>query len=158
MHARSAFFGGCALLFISALLTGLSNRRSGIHLEDMDRTCKPCADFWRYVNGGWLDKNPIPADKASWGTFGVLTDANRERIRTIVEAAAADKSARAGSDRRRMGDFYSSCMDTGAIEAQGLAPLTPDFDRIAGIQSLQDLNAVLVAFQLSPRIALANVN
>ncbi len=30
----------------------------------MDTTCKPCTDFWRYVNGGWLDKNPIPADKS----------------------------------------------------------------------------------------------
>src|SRR5690242_11722505 len=76
--------------------------RSGIHPEDMDTTCKPCTDFWRYVNGGWLDKNPIPADKSNWGTFGVLTEANRERIRTILEAAAADESAKPGTNRRKM--------------------------------------------------------
>ena len=49
------------------------------HPEDMDPTCKPCTDFWRYVNGGWLDKNPVPADKRNWGPIGVLTAANRER-------------------------------------------------------------------------------
>jgi len=138
--------------------TGQKITHSGIHTEDMDSTCKPCTDFWRYVNGGWLDKNPIPADKASWGTFGVLGDANRERSRTILEAAAQSNAAgspaeptqgAAGtdSDRRKMGDLYASCMDTDAIDARGLAPLQPDFDRIAAIQSAQDLNAALASFQ-----------
>src|ERR1700746_258317 len=83
--------------------------RSGIHPEDMDPTCKPCTDFWRYVNGGWLDKNPIPARASSWGTFSVLTEANQERTRTILEAAAADKSA-ADSNKRKRGDLYARCM------------------------------------------------
>lgn len=80
-------------------LSGQSPTHSGIHSEDMDTTCKPCTDFWRYVNGGWLDKNPIPADKSSYGTFTVLADANRERIRTILDAAAANGSATPGSDQ-----------------------------------------------------------
>jgi putative endopeptidase len=149
---------GVLVVLSVALLAAQSGARSGIHPEDMDKTCKPCTDFWRYVNGGWLQKNPIPADKASWGTFGVLTDANRERIRTIVEAAASDANAKAGSDRRKMGDLYASCMDTAAIDARGVSPLQPDFDRIAAIQSLKDLNAVLVSFQLVPHPSLANVN
>ena len=114
-----------SLLLVLAVagLSGQNVSRSGIHPEDMDPTCKPCTDFWRYVNGGWLDKNPIPADKASWGAGAVLADANRERVRTIVEAAAADTVAAQGSDRRKMGDLYASCMNTAAIDARGLAPL-----------------------------------
>jgi len=128
-------------------LSGQTGVRSGIHQEDMDPTCQPCADFWRYVNGGWLDKNPIPARAASWGTFTVLTEANLDRLRGILDAAAADRTAAPGSNLRRMGDFYASCMDTAAIDAQGLAPLQPDFRRIAAIQSRQELASVLSGFQ-----------
>ena len=57
------------LVFTVVSMSGQSPTHSGIHSEDMDTTCKPCTDFWRYVNGGWLDKNPIPADKSSYGTL-----------------------------------------------------------------------------------------
>src|SRR5579871_2303247 len=137
--------------FLVAGLWGQKVSRSGIHREDMDLTCKPCTDFWRYVNGGWLQKNPIPADRSSWGPFGVLTDANRERIRTILEGAAADSAARPGTNRRKIGDLYASCMDTSGIEARRLAPLQPDFDRIAAIQTVQDLGAAIIAFQREAR-------
>ena len=145
-------------LIASVALTGQNARRSGIHVEDMDTSCKPCEDFWRYANGGWLSKNPIPADKANWGTFDVLRDANRERMRTILDAAVADTGAAQGSDRRKLGDFYASCMDTSKIDALGLAPLQVEFRRIDGIQSIADLNAAIVALQMSPHVSLANVN
>ena len=109
-----------------------------VHREDMDPTCKPCTDFWRYVNGGWLDKNPIPADKASWGTFSVLADANRERIRTILDAAAGANAA-AGSISAAWAISTPACMNTAAIDARGYAPLQPDFDRIAAIKTRADL-------------------
>jgi endothelin-converting enzyme/putative endopeptidase len=132
---------------LSASLSGQTGTRSGIHREDMDPTCQPCADFWRYVNGGWIDKNPIPARASSWGTFTVLTDANLERLRAILEAAKVDRTAAPRSNVRKMGDFYASCMDTAHIDALGLAPLEPDFRRIAAIQSKQDLAGVLSGFQ-----------
>lgn len=94
-----------------------------------------------------LDKNPIPPDQSSRGTFGVLRDANQERMRTILEAAASDTAAKPGSNRRKMGDRYAGCMDTAAIDARGVAPLQPDFDRIAAIQSEDQLGAVPAAFQ-----------
>jgi putative endopeptidase len=144
---------------LALTLAGQSGRRSGIRLDDMDTTCKPCTDFWRYANGGWLAKNPIPGDKASWGTFDMLREADRERMKTILDAAALDSaSAAAGADGRKLGDFYASCMDMAKIDALGITPLQGDFDRIAAIQSVHDLNAVLVAFQLTPHVALANVN
>jgi predicted metalloendopeptidase len=145
------FRGSILIVLFAACLSGQRVSRSGVHPEDMDTACKPCTDFWRYVNGGWLDKNPVPGDKASWGTFGVLTDANRERIRTILEAAAR-------SSGNKMGDLYASCMDTAAIDARGISPLQPDFDRIAAVRSLKDLNAVLTDFERVPRPGFANAN
>src|SRR5450755_3773684 len=105
MRVRSILF----LVFLAVVLPAQNALRSGIHPEDMDPTCEPCTDFWRYVNGGWIDKNPIPAHTSSWGTFAVLRDANRERLRTILEAAASDQSAQAGSNQKKMGDLYASC-------------------------------------------------
>src|SRR2546422_478648 len=115
------------LVLLSASLSGQTGTHSGIHREDMDPTCQPCADFWRYANGGWLDKNPIPARSGSWGSFTVLTEANEERTRGILEAAAADRTAAPGSNVRKIGDYYASCMDTTAIDARGFSPLLPDF-------------------------------
>jgi putative endopeptidase len=133
------------LLFL--LLAAFVSGQNGIHREDMDLTCKPCADFWRYVNGGWLDKHPIPAHLSRWGTFPALVEANRERLQTILQAAASDQTAPPGSNTRKMGDLYASCMDTGTIDALGVEPLQPDFDRIEKIRSTKDLPAVLAAFQ-----------
>jgi len=142
-------------LVIALSLAGLSGQdisRSGIHPEDMDTTCKPCADFWRYVNGGWLDKNPIPADQASWGHPGVLRKANRGRIQSILESAASDTNAKPGTDRRKMGDLYASCTNTALIESRGLSPIQPDFDRIEAIHSIAELGSALAEFQRGPRL------
>jgi putative endopeptidase len=128
------------ILFLAAMV-------SGVNRDDMDLTCKPCTDFWRYVNGGWLDKHPIPAHLSRWGTFPALVEANRERMQTILEAAAADRTSAPGSNTRKMGNLYASCMDTAAIDARGVEPLRPDFERIEKIRSTRDLPAALAAFQ-----------
>ena len=142
------------LALVTAAVSGQSTRKSGIHPEDMDLTCKPCTDFWRYANGGWLDKNPIPANRSAWGPSSVLTAANRERMRTILEVSANTPGG--SGSYRKMGDFYASCMNTAAIDRLGLDPVKADLDRIAAIQSKQDLVAALIAFQSTPRPSSGN--
>jgi endothelin-converting enzyme/putative endopeptidase len=116
-----------------------------------DTSCKPCDDFWRYATGAWLDKNPVPADRARWGKFDELSEANLERLKTILDGAAADKTAT--GDRRRVGDFYSSCMDTASIDAAGSKPVQPLLARIAAIKTRQDLVATLVSLELENGLA-----
>ncbi len=116
-----------------------------------DTSCKPCDDFWRYATGAWLDKNPVPADRARWGKFDELSEANLERLKTILDSAAADKTAT--GDRRRVGDFYSSCMDTASIDAAGAKPVQPLLSRIAGIKTRQDLVEALVSLELENGLA-----
>jgi len=100
-----------------------------------DTTCSPCRDFDRYANGGWKDRAVIPPAYPSWGAFQVLADRNQDVLRGILESAAADRSAKPGSDRARLGAYYAACMDSAAAEKAGLAPVQP---LLAAIDALKD--------------------
>ena len=90
---------------------------------NLDTTCSACEDFFTYANGGWLKHNTIPADKAAWGSFNELQEANYTALRQTLEAAAADPGPDA--DTRRLGLFYASCMDTTTINRVGAEPIRP---------------------------------
>jgi putative endopeptidase len=141
-----------SLILLAGLASSQPAASSGIDRSSLDPTCKPCQDFWRYANGGWIDKNPIPARYPTWGTFPQLAQENRERLRGILEAAAQNKSAKPGTDERKIGDLYSSCLDTGAIDALGFQPLKPDLERVAAIHSVADLKAEIAALERVGRI------
>jgi len=140
-------------LFASLTLAAaaLSAQSSGIHPADMDTSCKPCQDFWRYANGGWIDHNPIPARYARWGTMAVVNEGNRERLKVLLEGAAASTAA-AGTSERKIGDFFSACMDTAAIDRRGIQPITGDLARIQSIQTAGGIAAAITAFQNQGRV------
>lgn len=119
--------------------------KSGIDVDAIDKTCKPCDDFWRFANGAWLDKNPIPASRANWGTMSVMAEGNRERLRVILEAAALAKSA-PGSNEQKIGDLYGACMDTGRREALGVKPVQAELDQIGKVTTREELKALMVRF------------
>src|SRR5690242_2488275 len=110
----------------------------GFDVADLDTTCKPCEDFFHYVSGGWIKRNPIQPEYASWGRFNALQNHNQEVLRQILEASALSKSAN-GSIDQKIGDFYSACMNTDAIEASGIKPIEPELERIAAISNLAQL-------------------
>ena len=112
----------------------------GFDPANLDRTCKPCDDFYQFAVGGWLKNNPIPPEYPVWGSFITLADKNQEALRGILEAAAANTSAAPGSNERKIGDFYASCMDTKDIEAQGLKPIRAD---LASIDAIKDTPSLI---------------
>ncbi|WP_137897272.1 M13-type metalloendopeptidase [Sphingomonas sp. 2SG] len=109
----------------------------GVDLTAMDRKIAPGDDFYNYVNGAWMARTEIPADKASWGGFGILRDLSDTRTRAVIEGAAANP----GSDpvAAKIGDTYATFMDAAAIEAAGATPLKPYLAKIAAIRSQSDL-------------------
>lgn len=116
----------------------------GFDVGGMDRSVAPGDDFYDYANGGWMKSTEIPADRGSYNTFGVLSDLASERTRAILEDAAGGK-APAGSNERKIGDYYASFMDEAAIETAGAAPLKPELARIAAIRTRADLSRELGA-------------
>jgi putative endopeptidase len=127
--------------------TGSSGAANGVPVGDMDITCKPCSDFYRYANGGWLSKNPVPPEYPSWGKFNELQERNREILRQILEKAAAERTAPEGSEVQKIGDFYASCIDETQVEQQGVKPLRPELDRIEQIHDVPALQAEIARLQ-----------
>ena len=119
----------------------------GIDLTILDKTCKPCEDFYHYASGEWLAKNPVPAAYPSWGRFNELAERNRELLHQILEEAAANTKASAGSNEQKIGDFYASCMDEKQINAAGAKPLETEFGQINSIRSPGQLQAVIARLQ-----------
>ena len=121
----------------------------GIDPANMDPSAKPCENFFEYADGGWLKKNPIPADYPEWGAFSELEQRNLESLRKILDQLAGGASAAApGSEERKLGDFYAACMDEKAIEAQGISPLQPELDRIDRIAGPSELPTEIARLQL----------
>ena len=110
----------------------------GLDLSAGNPHVKPGDDFFAYANGGWYETFSIPPDKASYGPFNVLDDQSKQRVRGIIEHAAAAHAA-AGTPEQQIGDYFAAYMDQAAIEANGLAPAQPDLDRIAAARTRADI-------------------
>src|SRR5512144_2503720 len=116
----------------------------GIDLSGMDRSVAPGDDFFLYANGTWIKQTEIPADSSRWGTFNILGDQSLQRSRALLEQAAS-ANAPAGSEERKVGDFYASYLDEAAAEARGLEPLRPQLAAIAGLRDKVGLARMLGA-------------
>jgi len=138
----AAVAAAMATLFVASPYAKESAISNGVDLAGIDHGVKPGDDFFDYANGAWLKANDIPADRSSWGAWGVLSELNNKRVRELIETAAAAKAAD-GSDAQKVGDFYASYMDEAGIEAKGLAPLKADLDRIAAVKDKASLSAYL---------------
>jgi predicted metalloendopeptidase len=110
----------------------------GLDLAGMDRSVVPGNDFYGFANGTWVKHTKIPADRAAFGVGNEVADRTDKRTAALIKAAAASK-APAGSDLRKIGDYFTSYMDEKAIEAKGLNPLKPTFKTIEAIQDRKEL-------------------
>ncbi len=115
--------------------------------SSLDTTCAPCSDFFRFANGGWLARTEIPAAFPTWGSFNELYVRNLDVLHDVLEAAAKDGAAPRGSNRRMLGTFYGTCLDSAAADAAGVGPLRPALDRIARVSSTADLQTEVARLQ-----------
>ncbi len=107
--------------------------------QNMDLTVKPGDDFYQYANGNWIKNHPIPDEYSRYGAFEYLIEENYIKVKDVLTSAAANKDAAEGSLEQKIGDFYSTAMDTVAIEKAGISPLKADLERIQAIKTPQDI-------------------
>jgi len=116
----------------------------GLQRQWLDRSARAGNDFFRYVNGKWIDQFEIPADRTGWGSFHQLAALSEARVRGILDELAATKPA-PGSDAARVLAVYSAFMDEAGIEAAGLTSAQPGLARIAAATTADDLLALFGA-------------
>ena len=114
----------------------------GLDLAGIDHAVKPGDNFFDYANGAWLKTAQIPADRSSTGTFLKIFELTEQHTADLIRNAGASRPA-AGSNARRIADYYAAYMDEAAIERHGLAPLKPELSAIDAIASKDDLARVL---------------
>ncbi len=125
----------------------------GINLEYMDTNVKPSDDFFRYVNGKWLDNNKIPDDRTRWGSFDELMKNTNDDALSILKSAMTDNKdlkkidVIPGSDQDKAVKLFQSIMDTVNRNKQGLDPIKPYLEKINAISSVNDLQNYLVEME-----------
>jgi len=120
--------------------------KDDILFSSLDTTVRPSDDFFEYANGGWIKKNPIPNEQSSWGIGNLVFEENLRRTREISEEAAKSGAAK-GSNEQKIGDFWSSGMDSVKIENDGLKHLQPYLDKINAITDIKSLLATVSEFR-----------
>src|SRR5579884_2260381 len=121
-------------VFTSGLIsaqTKATTKSLGIDVSGMDRSVRPQDDFFRFVNGAWVDRTAIPADRSSYGSFPILSEKSETEVRGIIEGSAAKRDSAHGSETQKIGELYRSFMDTARIESLGVTPLKGELSRIA---------------------------
>jgi putative endopeptidase len=132
------------VILVVASLNLISCNKKEVELSDplvtnRDTLVNPADDFFKYANGGWFKKNPIPSTEQSNGIFRTIADTINNQIKQICEKSAQDESAEKGSNKQKIGDFYASGMDTIAINKAGISPLKSEFAKIDAIKDVPSL-------------------
>src|SRR5215475_3522301 len=109
---------------------------SGIPIDDLDPGIRPQDDLFRHVNGRWLARTEIPADRAREGSFQILAEEAEKAVHEIVQEAA---SAPDGSEERKFGDLYASFMDAERAEQLGPQPISETLAAARAVNSIPEL-------------------
>jgi predicted metalloendopeptidase len=112
-----------------------------IDIALFDPTVAASVDFYRHVNGGWLDISPVPSDYSSWGALQMVNERNQALLHTLLQGAAAEPGPR-GSASRMVGEYFVAAMDEESIAAAGVMPLKPLLARVEAAASVADVRGV----------------
>jgi putative endopeptidase len=133
-----------AIILICNEASFAQSTKKFIDQSNMDLSIKPGDDFYRFANGNWVKNNPVPAKETRWGSFNELRDFNSNAVKTILEKASKNKTARPGTVEKRVGDFYAAGMDTATIEKLGFTPVKADLAKIDAIKNSEEVLKAII--------------
>lgn len=116
-----------------ALTLGFSSQAEE-HLKSLnasyiDHSTPAKQDFYKHVNKGWMDANPLTAEHARYGQFNILNDSSEARVKRIVLGLAATNPAR-GTVAQKVSTLYEQAMDSVRRNKLGNQPLQAGLKKI----------------------------
>ena len=123
------------------------NESRGINLNFMGKSVKPSDNFFRYVNGTWLDQTDIPADRTRWGSFDELREKTDKDMMLILKEALNNPTYTAETDQGKALNLYRTIMDTVTRNKQGIKPLKPYLEKINAVKDVADLKKLLIEME-----------
>ena len=132
---------------VSQAQTTPAAKEPGINVNYMDKKVKPSNDFFRYVNGTWLDNTAIPADRTRWGSFDELRQRTDADALAILKEATTNPSYKSNTDQGKAINLYKSILDTVGRNKMGIAPLKPYLKKIDAVKNAKDLEALLIEME-----------
>jgi putative endopeptidase len=127
----------CLFLIVSAVYA--------ISIEDMEISVNPGDDFYQYANGKWIERNPVPSDLISYSAVSEVQYSVNERVRSIIEEAAANPDKDDGYEQAMIGTFYSTALDEELADRIGIEPVRPYLNMIADSTSRDDIQNVTIS-------------
>ena len=129
------------MLIASAPLTGMAQNKSGIVVDNLDKTTNPTEDFYKFATGGWQKNNPLPAAYSRFGSFDQLQEDNNKRINAIL-SDLLKKNYKAGTTEYKLSEFYKLSMDSVRRNEEGVRPVMPILNEMEAAKTLADLRKV----------------
>ena len=130
--------------------TGCVNKEvkmtSGIKLENMDTTAVRGTDFYQYACGGWMAAHPLTDEYSRFGTFDLLAENNREQLKGLIAEIAQGEHAQ-GTVAQKIADLYNLAMDTVKLNAEGMAPIQAEYDKLAAIKDVSGILEAMIDLQ-----------
>lgn len=143
MKLKLSFLAACAAAIAITSCDQKQETYPGLDMTAMDTSVSPKDDFYRYVNGTWIDSTEIPADQTVWGGFNKLRKDTDADVLAILDRAMNDKDLDQSSDQAKAVFVYQSIMDTDARDKAGYQPLQPYLAQIEAIQSVDEIPLLL---------------
>ena len=142
-----ALVAALTVVATSSTTLGAQATPRAVDRSNMDTTCAPCTDFYRFVNGKWQDTATIPASYPGIGVGREVYDRSLDVLHAILEDAAHDKTAAANSNTQKLGAFYGACLDSARAEKLDAAPMAAELRRVAAITTPAMLEAEFAHLQ-----------
>lgn len=129
-----------AMILSTVTLTAQAqqSQQTGIDKSDMDLTVKPADDFYQYACGGWMEKNPLPAAYARYGSFDRLAENNNKRINGILDELLHG-SYQQGSIEQKLSDLYKLAMDSVRRNTEGIKPAMEIINKLENAKTKEQL-------------------